>query len=188
MGFHIKVGWVEQFITAGHCSYQSGNTWHHYDAGAIGGVSETAYEPPYSGFNNARDVMRVTFYAEANAGFKIYDHNGPRHVESVRLPIEGESVCAAYGQRNTEDCGIVGVGAQVIDSNGVLVKGLTTTSGLVSFAGDSGSPYYHRNCFGCNDVAALGVHKGIDQNLNPWFAKIENVLNAWDAVVITDPD
>lgn len=186
-GFHIiNSAGDEQFLLAGHCSFGDlPNGWSHDGYGFVGSLTSTLYEQ-HSG--PKRDIMRVLM-PDSQASSRLY-HSQLTTVEGRRQPIQGETACVSLGKTNTIDCGTIADAYLDFpdgDENGVLIIDLARITGIVSQNGDSGSPYYHR-VGSTEDVIALGVHSGRDDNGNRYFTRLGFAMNYWEFGVLVDPD
>ena len=94
MGFHVKVGSDEQFVTAGHCGWSGSNSWYTGGYGYMGGEQFSTYGSGYDG-------MRVQM-PDSQASSKPYAASAS--VTSVRPPIQGESVCVSLGITGWNSC------------------------------------------------------------------------------------
>ncbi len=173
MGFHIRVGTYEQFLTSGHCGHSGNNLWFHpgFGTGLVGHELATLY------VSGGKDVMRVQI-PDTQASNRVY-HSQLREVASARQPLLNETICASLGQTNAVDCGSVFKTWVSWTSATCLC---TVWGGdykdIASQGGDSGSPMYA--VYNSTDVVAIGVLANSTK-----FARVQDALNSWNAVVVT---
>lgn len=173
MGFHIRVGTDEQFLTSGHCGYTGSNNWYHpgYGTGFVGHELATLYGP------GGKDAMRVQI-PDTQASDRVY-HPALREVASARLPLLNETICGSLGRTDVVDCGTVFKTWVSWTSSTCLC---TVWGGdykdIASQSGDSGSPMYAVHT--SSAVVAIGILANSTK-----FARVSDALSAWNAVVIT---
>lgn len=172
MGFHIRVGSDEQFVTAGHCGgYPGTHSWYHKGYGFVGSdvVGQNL-------LNNGADAKAVQM-PDSQASDDIYGSSS--NIVGSRNPILGEAVCGSMGVSNAVDCGWVADDWTSWTSStcGCAVWG-GDHDGIVRTTGDSGSPIYVLSESG----AATGV--GIHNNTNGNFARLGAVLIDLGATIV----
>lgn len=172
MGFHIRIGTDEQFLTAGHCGHFGSNNWYHNGLGLIGAEAGTLYGA------GGKDVMRVQM-ADAQASTLIYGDGA--FMGSAALPVPGEAVCASLAQTNAKKCGTVTDDWWSWTSETANVTVWGGDSNLAPIDGDSGSPIYRKVLLG-GDYYFIPI--GIMDHENGGFARVVDALNAWNAVIV----
>lgn len=171
MGFHIRIGTDEQFVTAGHCGYTGSDEWFEPVLGRIGIELATLYA------QNGQDIMRLSMF-DAQASDDIY--GGSSDITGSGSPVLNETVCASKGTSNEVDCGTV----SVLWMNWVSsVAGFTVwggdTSGIANIInGDSGSPLYR-------NVGSSAVAPGVINTAGGLFARLDTSLDDWAASVVS---
>ena len=177
MGFHIRIGTNEHFVTAGHIDYCCfANSYiHDQGLGVVGSPIDSLYEP------NGQDVMYVSM-SDAEASDNIFDCCGD--IIGMAEPIQYETLCISLGESDRIKCAIVTNPdlwyTSTTPDPDWAVRGadLATTT----IPGDSGSPVYRPIEGGTGDRArAVGV------NTTEWasFAKLSTSLDNWGAVVVS---
>lgn len=175
MGFHIRVGSDEQFLTAGHCGYSGSNSWYHTGYGLVGSEIATLYS------SGGKDVMRVGL-PDAQASNLIYGTSHTGTLGSGALPVVNETVCASEGNNNAIDCGTVSddwTSWTSTTANYVVYGG--DTDGIYPIGGDSGSPLFTRRTVG-DDIVIQP--KGIVDTSAGMFARVVDALSAWNAAIV----
>lgn len=169
MGFHINVGSDEQWTTSGHCTNAGSNAWYMQGYGKIGDETATIY------WGGGYDITRIQMSdAQDSDGIYATSHN----VSGSRMPINGETVCAALGGTSeTIDCGTISDDwkSYFMFECWCNVNG-GDTSGISTQGGDSGSPIYVP---GQGFEIAIGVHS----DANGHFARIQDALVHWNATI-----
>lgn len=165
MGFHIRVGTDEQFLTAGHCGYSSSENWNHAGYGFIGTAEQTLYP------DQDRDIMTIDIPDDQDSN-KLYTITDT--YADTGSPILGGVVCADLGRSDVFICGTVQDDfASWISSNcNCVVYG--ADSSLNTIPGDSGSPIVASSA---NNSFGLAV--GISNTANGQFAIVEDALDTW---------
>lgn len=169
MGFHVRVGSDEQFLTAGHCSHGSkSNVWYHdgmdngpagtsYNSatgenqtGYVGNVQQTAYATPtviqnpgHTTVITSRDVLRVQMH-DSQASDRIYGEGTPvsGYYTNAQVML-GMSVCKS-GQKTFIRCGTVSKRYHTYTGGSCDCLNIGARATYYSEKGDSGSPVYHR--------------------------------------------
>lgn len=171
MGFMISKGSDPQFMTTGHCSFNSGTSWSHTGYGPVGAVLETEYQ------NNRWDIMRVAM-PDNEATNRIYAE--VRRVQGRRDPIQGEAVCASLGRTDALACGtIADADVAYNDGNGLHIVNATDLTGINIQGGDSGSPVYVRSS--TTQVIAVALAATDTSDL---ASKLGLPLSHWSADVV----
>jgi len=171
MGFHIRIGTDEQFVTAGHCGYTGSNEWYEPVLGRIGIELDTLYA------QNGQDIMRVSMF-DVQASDDIYAASSD--ITGSGSPVLNETVCASKGTSNEVDCGTVSVlwMSWTSTTAGYTVWG-GDTSGITNIVlGDSGSPLYR-------SVGASAVAIGLINTAGGLFARLDMSLDDWAASVVS---
>lgn len=171
MGFHIRIGSDEQFVTAGHCGYGPRTSSSMTGFGTIGAEAGTRFEP------YGDDVMKVQM-ADSQASEWICGSTAL--VCGYRSPIYGEAICTSLGYSKKVDCGTVSD-----DFKGYHMDGAWGTyyvyggdaQGLVIIGGDSGSPVYVR-------VGSQAIATGVVSTLGHEFGLMHETLPGWGAVEV----
>ena len=170
MGFHVRISGDDQFVSAGHCGHNAASaTWRHLGLGNIGVRTATQYAA------GGRDIMRVQM---SNSQDSSLLYSGSINVTSDLDPYLGEPVCAYRGISSTVvSCGTItdNVTSWTGDACGCTVNGGDTSIGAVG--GDSGSPIVDQN--------ARQVAIGLLNTSSGLFARVDDALNAWGAVIRT---
>lgn len=175
MGFHIRIGTNEHFVTAGHIDYCCGsNVYIHPPVGNVGSRIGTLYVP------NGQDIMYVAM-ADAQASDNIFDCCGD--VIGIGSPIQNETLCISLGESDAVKCAIVTNPDLWYVSNTPdpdwIVRGADLATATIP--GDSGSPVYRPIAGGTGDSArAIGVNTTEFAS----FAKLSTSLDDWAAVVV----
>ncbi len=174
MGFHIRIGTDEQFVTAGHCGYTGSDEWFEPVLGRIGIELATLYA------QNGQDIMRLSMF-DAQASDDIYNTGIPNSSSDItgsRAPILNEAACASLGTTNAIDCGTISSTwlSWVSNTAGFTVWG-GDTSGISITNGDSGSPLYHL-------VSGTAVALGVIDTAGGLFARLDTSLDDWAASVV----
>lgn len=171
MGFHIRIGTDEQFVTAGHCGWGGSDEWFEPVLGRIGIELATLYA------QNGQDIMRLSMF-DAQASDDIY--GGSSDITGSGTPVLNETVCASKGWSNEVDCGTVSVlwMSWTSSTAGFTVWG-GDTSGIANIiGGDSGSPLYL-------NVGSSAVALGVINTAGGLFARLDTSLDDWAASVVS---
>lgn len=170
MGFHIRIGTDEQFVTAGHCGYSGSNEWYEPVLGRIGIEQATLY------VQNGQDIMRLSMF-DVQASDDIYAASSD--ITGSGTPVLNETVCASKGTSNEVDCGTVSVlwMSWTSSTAGYTVWG-GDTSGIANIiGGDSGSPIYRNVGSGAIAIGVINTAGGL-------FARLDTSLDDWAASVV----
>lgn len=175
MGFHIRIGTDEQWLTAGHCGCAyTATDWHHTGLGLVG--NEVAR---MTNLAQPKDIMRVQM-ADAQASALVYGHSGEMG-QSV-LPVVNEAVFGSMGIANTVMSGTIKDDWTSWHSeycNKTMYGGDTN---LVQIPGDSGSPIYRRWSFGGEwYITPIGV--GV--MATGQFGRVKDAQDYWGFTVVT---
>lgn len=179
LGFHIRIGVDERFVTSGHCGFAGADNWLH--PGIAGNhvlgaeTGQTLYQ------NNGQDIMVVQLDVDAEASDNVFGCCGDI-VAPYGTPIQGETLCALLAETNAIKCGSVTNTwlSWISDTPNpdIVVKGGDLT--ITTIDGDSGSPVYRRlQDPNGNQVRAIGVNAAefgqfarLDTSLDDWGARI----------------
>ena len=164
MGFHIRVGSDEQFLTSGHCGTKS---YSHSGWGIIGSTTSNLY-------SSGRDVQRVQM-SDGQASNWIYGWSSGNNINGHRHPSPSETICSSMGARNEVRCGYVASTSTSWSSpgcNGCTQYGADHNN-IPSTGGDSGSPLFRHN-------KAIGVHA----NGGGRFAVVSDAMWVWGSDVV----
>jgi hypothetical protein len=175
MGFHIRIGTDEQWLTAGHCgcAYVPVD-WHHKGLGLIGNELATM-----TNLATPKDMMRVQMN-DAQASALVYGTSGEMG-QSV-LPVVNEAVFASLGISNAVKSGKVTDDWTSWHSeyyNKTMWGGDTN---IATIPGDSGSPIYRRWSFGGEwYITPIGI---VDMATGQ-FGRVVDAQTHWGFTVVT---
>lgn len=167
MGFHVRVGSDEQFLTSGHCQGGGTDTYSHPGWGIVGTTTSNFLLQGY-------DVQRVQM-SDGQASNRIYGWSSAQNITGHRYPTPGETICSSLGARNDTRCGYVASTSTSWTSTtcNCTVYGADHNN-IPSGGGDSGSPLFRNG-------SAIGVHA------TTWgrFALVSDAMWLWGINVVT---
>ncbi|MEO6208159.1 MAG: hypothetical protein ABIP77_09430 [Candidatus Limnocylindrales bacterium] len=178
MGFHIRVGGDEQFLTAGHCGFQPGfDEWYHQGYSGIFAAG-VALKVPLAYRQSGFDFMRLQM-PDTEVSDDIFDSS--QNITGSAYPIVGQIICASMAMSNQVDCGSVTVANTTWTSQGCacLVSGGGYT-GIAAIVGDSGSPIYALGGGSSEPATAIGM-----VNTLTHFARVKDALSFYGATLVT---
>ncbi len=166
MGFHVRVGSDEQFLTSGHCGGGGTKTFSHSGWGTIGSTTSNF-------LTSGRDVQRVQM-SDGQASNFIYGWSSGNNVTGHRYPGPSETICSSMGARNEVRCGYVASTSTSWTSTtcNCTVYGADHNN-IPSGNGDSGSPLFRNG-------SAIGVHA----NDGGKFALVSDAMWLWGIDVV----
>ncbi len=175
MGFHIVQAGDAEFVTSGHCSFNTfGNNWSHAAIGALGAPVQWMY------FQNGQDILRsnLTAAQESDNVFAEGDD-----IIGMGVAAQGETLCASLGAgSNAIKCGTVTT-TWVSYNFGAAWGNFDLWGADMSYTtvgGDSGSPVYRRIPGGTGDrMRAIGV----SSSNTGLFARLDQSLDNFGATV-----
>jgi hypothetical protein len=154
MGFHvIRPGGDKQFVTAGHCGWNSAPAYFH--TGYMNGTVKIGDEVDTVYHQNGQDIQRVTLVANHETDL-IFDQAGDV-TGSGGTPQDGEVLCASLGVTDNVVCAVV-TEPWISYSFSAEWGGFDLWGGDMAFnptGGNSGSPIYRINSG--NSLRAIGV-------------------------------
>lgn len=179
MAFHIRMGTDEQFLTAGHCTWDGPRTWYHQGLGVPVG-DRISNGMVAAGIDMARVQM-----PDAQASASIYGTTSLPYfpVYGMEWPVVGASVSKSAGM------------SQAVYASTIQDDYLTWTSptckcvvhggkmaATPGMAGDSGSPIYatHSNY----KAYAIGTDSG-SLGSSTIFARVADAANFWGFALVT---
>lgn len=181
MGFHVKSGSDDQYITSGHCDEGSADYFYHagYTGNDCGG-SGTA------GCIGNRLATLLASYGKDIARFQmsnVQDSNAiyanAIAVSGWAWPVQNEGACSSLGNTGQWDCGTISDDYQLYDlqgSSGTWYYSLVGAdhNGIAGIPGDSGSPIVRQ--------ANTGTALGIASTTGGAFALFGDAVGAWGIV------
>lgn len=176
MGFHVRSGTDEQFVSAGHCGHGGVYSWYHAGNGYIGQEVASQYS------QGGRDAHRVQM-DDSQASDDIF--NDSPNIVGAGNPLTGMAICASMGFSgfsNPIDCGTVSTNLTSWTGGlcGCTIWGADAAS-IFGQEGDSGSPLYVIG--GGSSEPATGY--GIWNTGSGGFARLGDVLSLWNVVIVT---
>lgn len=195
MGFHIRIGTDEQYLTAAHCGWRNDNgssppapelrvaDWHIWQFGFVGNKLQA-----WGGgaVQNGEDVMRNAML-DSQASRVIFGES-PLVSATAQWPVVNSTVCARLGRTAIEDCGTVTHDQCNWTSSTMEVNVFGgCQSGILTNLGDSGSPLYRY--VRVQDVWFLKAVGIIDttapsQGGPGGFSRVLNALDFFDAAML----
>jgi len=169
VGFHVRVGSDEQFLTSGHCSGTGGSTtFSHAGWGVVGTTASNLFQPGWI------DVQRVQM-SDSQASSAIYGWSSSANITGHRYPGPGETICSSMGVRNETRCGYVASTATSWTSStcNCTMTGADHNN-IPSGGGDSGSPLFRSG-------SAIGVHATSGGK----FTLVSDAMWLWGIDVVT---
>lgn len=204
MGFHVRHGADEQFLSAAHCSHATrSNFWYHPGLvgpwmstgqnlnGFVGARTATAYgTPPVPGAGNttvvtSRDVMRVQLNDAQVSNDIFADGSVVGHYTPAQTYI-GMSVCKS-GPTTFLTCGLITKKFHTHTSPACGCLNVASQAQYWSGDGDSGAPVYHRlggGGGGVGSVMAVGVHTGRSGG-KARFTRLQDALSKLNVTLVT---
>jgi hypothetical protein len=168
IGFHIRVGPHDEFLTSGHCGHGGAMEWYH-DGTLVGRQIASLYQ------QNGYDVMRVRLVGRETSALL---HGQWMPVIGADQPIQGQVVCASLGRSERVDCGVVSA-EWVSWTDGICqcTSWGADVDGMEIRQGDSGSPIYQLDGGG----GAIAI--GIVSTTSGKFALVVSALARWGATI-----
>ena len=172
MGFHITIGTNEQFLTSGHCGFDTNTYWYQLYGPGFGNEAGTLFA------NYGDDVMKVEF-PDAQASDWIYAAPSTLHAGGYRAPIYGEYICASLPKQTNLDCGTVAddfLSYTLSGAWGTYVLYGGSAAGMTAVTGDSGGPVYA-------PIGSQAVALGVMSSTGEAFGLLSETMPIWGATV-----
>lgn len=178
MGFHVTVGTDAQFLSAGHCGKNHGNSWYHDGWGFVGSVQYNAYIDP----NRVTDSMRVQILnSQTDALVYGASPSEAKEVVGQTFASQGQFICLS-GEASGWSCGTVETAFLIYYSQTVGRDLYGADGSYASAGGDSGGPVVvPAQGPGEVRVWATGIHVAS----NGLYAPISYVLSDTGSTLIT---
>ncbi len=199
MGFHVRHGNDEQFLTSGHCSYeQRSDAWYfpgtpeYQPENFLGDMQQTLYgttDPgPVNPVSTSRDVMRVQM-PDDQVSDDIYavtsDISGYLNTAQI---YNGLPVCKS-GITTYVTCGTIYKKFHSYTSSSCGCLNFGTRATIKADLGDSGAPVYHQVIFGgqIEGTYAVGIQatrsSKVTRRSN--FVRIQDALSGLNVTLVT---
>ncbi len=138
MGFHVRSGSDEQFLTSGHCGYSGSNTWYHAGYGSVGSELASIYVGGY-------DAMTVQM-TDSQASNKVYWNTSSTKPilfsYSNGLLYNGMPICMS-GAMSGNLCGTISASYTTWTGASCSCTQVGAKATFLPSGGDSGAPVYN---------------------------------------------
>lgn len=169
MGFRLKIGSSNSFLTSGHCTPTS---WYHGSL-YIGSQQATLYPISPNG-TLGKDVKRV-FLPSSQASSSVYlASNSVIILTNWAWPVQYNTIRASMGASNAVYMGVVttSFGEYFLSDCGCWLHG--ARHNMPRQPGDSGSPIWNHS-----PGRAIGIHSSSGM----WFAMVGHAIGEWGGSV-----